>query len=455
MTSPDGITWTSRTSAADNSWHSVCWSPERLLFVAVAINGTGNRVMTSPNGITWTSRTSPVDNQWRSVCWSPEMSIFVATALTGTGNRVMTSPDGITWTARTSVEWAWDSVCWSPELSMFVAVSSNGPVMTSAIGFPSSRSTLLVSPAHMTVNSTNGNVGIGTTSPVAPLHVAVASGASVTMARFQGGGFSGNQYHIDMSSYDPVGNAPSSRFTLLDNGGFASSLIYSAKTPGALGNSLVERLRITATGDVSIKTGADAKYNLDVSSTLRLNQSAQLLNKILVLWEGNENDSWTTATNFYGFGINAGAVRYQAGGNGDRHSFFCGTTEYWRITNTGGANPSDRRLKSNIEDISNALNKINSLQGKTFNMNGDDKRQMGFIAQEVVDIIPEVVRKDAGDDGLYFMSYDKLTALLAEGIKELDAKLTQKDNEIESLRDTIKQQQTDINWLKEKVNSLI
>jgi hypothetical protein len=27
MTSPDGITWTIRTSAADNNWHSVCWSP--------------------------------------------------------------------------------------------------------------------------------------------------------------------------------------------------------------------------------------------------------------------------------------------------------------------------------------------------------------------------------------------------------------------------------------------
>ena len=40
------------------------------LFVAVAINGTGNRVMTSPDGITWTSRTSAADNAWRSVCFS-------------------------------------------------------------------------------------------------------------------------------------------------------------------------------------------------------------------------------------------------------------------------------------------------------------------------------------------------------------------------------------------------
>ena len=45
---PDtGITWTSRTSAADNSWQSVCWSPELTLFVAIANTGAGNRVMTS------------------------------------------------------------------------------------------------------------------------------------------------------------------------------------------------------------------------------------------------------------------------------------------------------------------------------------------------------------------------------------------------------------------------
>ena len=127
MSSPDGITWTARTSAADNSWYSVCWSPELSLFVAVAISGTGNRVMSSPDGITWTARTSAVDISWYSVCWSPELSLFVAVASTGTGNRVMSSPDGITWTARTSAaDNSWYSVCWSPELSLFVAVAISG-----------------------------------------------------------------------------------------------------------------------------------------------------------------------------------------------------------------------------------------------------------------------------------------------------------------------------------------
>ena len=45
MTSLDGITWTSRTSAADNQWYSVAYG--NGLWVAVSGDGSGNRVMTS------------------------------------------------------------------------------------------------------------------------------------------------------------------------------------------------------------------------------------------------------------------------------------------------------------------------------------------------------------------------------------------------------------------------
>jgi len=139
MTSSEGITWTARTSAADNQWRFVCWAAELSLFVAVADSGTGNRVMTSSDGITWTARTSANENGWLSVCWAPELSLFVAVGTgPGAGNRVMTSPDGISWTARTSAaDNVWREVCWAPELSLFVAVASSGAgnrVMTSPDG---------------------------------------------------------------------------------------------------------------------------------------------------------------------------------------------------------------------------------------------------------------------------------------------------------------------------------
>ena len=82
-----GITWTSRTPAADNQWSGVTYG--NGTFVAVAASGTGNRVMTSPDGITWTSRTSAADNLWYGVTYGN--GTFVAVAVAGTGNRVMTS----------------------------------------------------------------------------------------------------------------------------------------------------------------------------------------------------------------------------------------------------------------------------------------------------------------------------------------------------------------------------
>ncbi len=131
MTSPDGSTWTIRTSAADNQWISVTYG--NGLFVAVAQTGSGNRVMTSPNGINWTIRTSAANNQWRSVTYGN--GLFVAVANFGTGNRVMTSPNGINWTSRLSAaDSGWQSVTYGNGL--FVAVAQTGTINNKVMTSP-------------------------------------------------------------------------------------------------------------------------------------------------------------------------------------------------------------------------------------------------------------------------------------------------------------------------------
>jgi hypothetical protein len=56
--------------------------------VPVAATGTGNRVMTSPDGVTWTLQTPAANNNWWSVAYN---GVFVSVSDGGAGNRVMTS----------------------------------------------------------------------------------------------------------------------------------------------------------------------------------------------------------------------------------------------------------------------------------------------------------------------------------------------------------------------------
>jgi len=186
MTSPDGINWTSRTSAADNDWRAIAWSPELGLFAAVAGSGTGNRVMTSPDGINWTSRTSAANNYWFGIAWSSELGLFAAVAGSGTGNRLMTSPDGINWTSRTSAaDSSWYGIAWSPELGLFAAIAfigTNNRVMTSfpvAIK-PYVRKTGDTMTGDLTFNNTQKI--IGGTSTTADLTLQTTTGVGTTGA---------------------------------------------------------------------------------------------------------------------------------------------------------------------------------------------------------------------------------------------------------------------------------
>jgi hypothetical protein len=84
---------------------------------------------------------------------------------------------------------------------------------------------------------------------------------------------------------------------------------------------------------------------------------------------------------------------------------------------------SDVRLKTNIKPLRNALHKVSKLKGVYFDYKNEEydldlsrKRQIGFIAQDVRKVLPEVV--DMGAEGYYQVSYDKMTALLIQAIKE-------------------------------------
>lgn len=80
---------------------------------------------------------------------------------------------------------------------------------------------------------------------------------------------------------------------------------------------------------------------------------------------------------------------------------------------------SDRRLKSNFAPLVSALDKLKTLTGQTYDK--ANRREVGLIAQEVQEVLPEAVHTD--DNGYLSLSAAGLVALLVEAVKELDAKL--------------------------------
>lgn len=108
---------------------------------------------------------------------------------------------------------------------------------------------------------------------------------------------------------------------------------------------------------------------------------------------------------------------------------------------SGGWSGSDVRFKKNIAPIENGLTTLLALRGVSFDWrNGEfsdrtfpEKREIGFIAQEVEEHLPEVVNTDF--EGYKAISYEKVTALLVEAIKELNGKVEALEKELADLKE--------------------
>lgn len=138
----------------------------------------------------------------------------------------------------------------------------------------------------------------------------------------------------------------------------------------------------------------------------------------------------TTITNGYTFYVNG-------------NSFFNGTG-----TSAGGFIWSDARFKTNATSITGAVDKIMSLNGVTFDYrkaefpdrNFPEGTQLGFIAQDVEKVVPEVVTTT--NDGYKAVAYQNLTALLTEAVKEQQKTIIQLRTENAALQSRMREIET-------------
>lgn len=116
-----------------------------------------------------------------------------------------------------------------------------------------------------------------------------------------------------------------------------------------------------------------------------------------------------------------------------------GGVEQFRFTSTGvlhanndiigySGTVSDSRLKKNIEKVTDALERVEALQGYTFTYKHDGRLSAGVMAEEVRNVFPSAVRETElpmidKNETYSTVQYAQLTALFIEAIKELSARV--------------------------------
>jgi trimeric autotransporter adhesin len=291
------------------------------------------------------------------------------------------------------------------------------------------------------LNAEAVNVGISTASPNAKLDIATSSALSGTAMS--------NGFRINAGS---LGNAVNSEVNIASLGikantnntalgirGYRTSAGSDWTTTAMLLEYDVDNTTRAAGGGIGF-IALHSNGNIGIGTALpngQLQFSNTAINRKQVLWETANNDH-----QYYGFGINAGMLRYQIDNVISQHVFYAATsptTSQYVFAIHGDGNifapgtftsTSDERLKKNIAPLAASLDKIIQLNGYTYNWkspNRDSRQQIGLIAQEVQKIYPQLITEFKGDndENTLGINYQGLIPVLIEAIKEQQKQIDQ------------------------------
>lgn len=264
-----------------------------------------------------------------------------------------------------------------------------------------------------------GFVGVGVDEPLYTLHVGgtggikIPSGAEGERPSDPADGvirFNTDSGALEYSSNDA--------WQSLTAGGGGGSFTYVAeKNTGALAPSPAAA---SATGDYSVAIGPGVIAPSSMSVAL-----------------GSFNDNRTNDAKFVvGNGTSAGA-RSNAmvilnNGNIRLGNFFDGSPDEIinKIDTDVGAGlsasgkwfeASDATLKTNIQDLNYGLREVLNIRPRSFDYISDNSPSIGFVAQEVQTIIPELISMSG--NGTMGISYGQMTAVLVKAVQELEARV--------------------------------
>ena len=235
------------------------------------------------------------------------------------------------------------------------------------------------------VNGADDTVGIGIDSPSSMLHL------------FDGGTDTG------ITIQSKVAANATSTITMMsrksDNSN-ASCVIQNDAGALTFDTNSTERLRITSGGELRVG------INTDMGGVI----NASHADGVAI---GSANDQ-TYYRRIYG----------TSGANLELR-FWNGSNEGSLNSSGAWVNASDVSLKENIADIEYGIDTVKSLKPRKYTMKEGGNSEVGFIAQEMESVVPEVVNtsENPNKDEIKGISYGQLTAVLTKAIQELSAKV--------------------------------
>ena len=311
-----------------------------------------------------------------------------------------------------------------------------------------------------TVTLHAGNVGIGT-SPSAKLHVNGDTYIQGTEYIFQSVNNTTGYLYFDHSGTQVwkqgVFNDNTSTFSIGNGGGFTRLLnITNAGNVGIGVTNPNFKLEVSGQTGLNNGTGNALFINTDVADNntrdaiYLYEDDSQASGRQAISWyNGNQSyykaRLWTQVGSSYTatlFGIDVAndarvvdtrlAIRNGNVGIGSTvPAYALDVTGTIRATGDVIAY-SDARVKENIVTLENSLDLVQKLRGVSYNKIGESEKKVGVIAQEVLEVLPEVVQQD--QEGNYSVAYGNITAVLIEAIKQQQLQIDELKLEIKQLK---------------------
>jgi hypothetical protein len=253
--------------------------------------------------------------------------------------------------------------------------------------------------------------------------------------RGNGTNVTSSHFVLGPETYDSLGNETYLTNDRLPKGTGKEHLVDSNITDTGtlitLGSNTVVNGTLVATGTTlvsgSSQIDATATTNWSTGIKTQLNSNTVVSGSSQIILSSTTGGSTTSDVRFgsLGIGMAASGTSGRIDASGDIVAF----------------STSDRNFKENITPIPNALEKISKISGNTYDWKEDMKdfhgfegNDVGVIAQEIEEVLPQLVT--TRETGYKAVKYDKLVALLIEGIKEQQTQIHNLTLEVEKLKES-------------------